>query len=95
MKFLISLILTLGTAQATPIIISYEGEREDAQIFFDILRKDYHVPSQLMDLIASNDCEGIKAKGKIDLCVKSNGDLHIVSVDRSFIEESLKVFRAP
>ncbi len=95
MKFLISLFLTLEIALASPIVISYEGKKGDAEIFLDILKKDYLIPPELMTLISTGHCERLKAQGKLDLCIKNNGDLYVVSVDRSFIEESLKVFRAP
>ncbi len=95
MKFLISILLTLEVALAAPINISYEGEREDAQIYLKIFEEDYLIPRELIGLIPAEDCGKVKVQGKIDLCINDNGDLLVVSVDRAFIEESLKVFRAP
>jgi hypothetical protein len=95
MKFITSFLLLLGTASASPIVISFEGERGDAEIYREILRKDYLIPDELISLTATAKCEKQRPAGKVDFCLKNNGDLYLVSVDRTFIEESLKVFRAP
>jgi hypothetical protein len=94
MKFVISLFFTL-TATASPIHLFHEGEKEDAVIYRDILMKNYLIPEELILIKKIKICEVLKTQGKLDLCLKNNGDLYMVSVDREFINESLKVFQAP
>lgn len=94
MKFVISLFISMN-AFASPIHLFHEGEVTDAQIYKEILVKDYMIPEELILISKISKCEGKKRAGKLDLCLKNNGDLYLVSVDREFINESLKVFRAP
>lgn len=94
MKFAISFLLTLNV-YASPIHLFYEGNNEEALMYKEILIKDYLIPEDLIMVRGTRECEKIKPAGKLDLCLKNNGDLYMVSVDREFINESLKVFRAP
>lgn len=94
MKFVISLLFSIN-AFASPIHLFYEGDLNDALIYKDILVKEYMIPEELIAMGSSKKCEQIKGKGKLDLCLKNNGDLYLVSVDREFITESLQVFQAP
>lgn len=94
MKFVISLFISLN-AFASPINLFHEGEVAEAQVYKDILIRDYMIPEDLILIREITKCEGMKRVGKLDLCLKNNGDLYMVSVDREFINESLKVFRAP
>ena len=64
-------------------------------MFKDILMTDYLIPEELITFKITRNCEELKGVGKLDLCLKNNGDLLMVSVDREFINESLKVFQAP
>lgn len=94
MKYAISFLLTVS-AYASPINLYHEGNIEDAQVYKEILMKDYQIPDDLIVIKKAGLCEQIKRSGKLDLCLKNNGDLFMVSVDREFINESLKVFQAP
>lgn len=94
MKFVISFLLTLN-AYASPINVFHEGEDKDAKIYREILINDYLIPEDLIGIRNIQKCEKMKPAGKLDFCLKNNGDLIMVSVDREFINESLKVFRAP
>lgn len=99
MKFVISFLLSIqcygNKCYASPINIFHEGNSADAGMYRDILKNDYSIPEDLIELKTTNGCETQKTKGKLDLCLKNNGDLYVVSVDRKFIDESLKVFQAP
>jgi DNA/RNA endonuclease YhcR with UshA esterase domain len=96
MKFVISFICLLpAVTHASPIRIFHENKQEEARVVREIFLQQYAIPE---DLIATQEvlsCEGLKGKGKLDLCLKNNGDLLVVSVDRGFINESLKIFQAP
>lgn len=94
MKFVISLLVSLNV-YASPIHLFHEGDYQDAAIYRDILINEYLVPDDLIVIRKSERCELMRPAGKLDLCLKNNGDLYMVSVDREFINESLKVFRAP
>lgn len=94
MKFVISLLIA-GSAYASPIHLFHEGSESDAIIYRDILVSEYKIPEELILTKKVEKCEWQKARGKLDLCLKNNGDLYLVSVDREFINESLKVFAAP
>lgn len=94
MKFVISLFITVN-AFASPIHLYYEEDSSEAIIYRDVLVKDYQIPEELILVKKTSSCELLRAKGKLDLCLKNNGDLFMVSVDREFINESLKVFQAP
>lgn len=94
MKFVISLLLT-SSAFASPIRIYHEQNDTRAQIVKAIFMDVYSVPDDLIVVKAIQNCSEVKNKGRLDLCLKNNGDLLVVSVDRGFINESLKIFRAP
>lgn len=94
MKFLISLLFC-QSATAALVNVFHENRDKEASIYREILNRDYMIPEDLMSTKAVKNCENLKAEGKLDLCLKNNGDLLLVSVDRTFLDESLKVFRAP
>lgn len=94
MKFVISLFVSFQ-ALGSPINILHEGAIQDAEIYKTILMNDYKVPEELIAMRSVQDCEAAKRTGHLDLCLKNNGDLNLVSVDREFINESLKVFQSP
>lgn len=94
MKLVISFLFSFN-ALAAPIHLYYEVDPTDANMFRDILMMDYKIPEELITVKMTVECESTKGEGKLDLCLKNNGDLIVVSVDRSFINESLKIFQAP
>ena len=94
MKYVISFFFC-ANVMAAPIHVYYEIEPSRAQSVKDIFTDQYLVPEDLIDLKEVPLCENLKSRGKLDLCLKNNGDLIVVSVDRGFINESLKIFRAP
>jgi hypothetical protein len=96
MKFIISLSLLFLSLRmnANPIHVFHESKPDEAVIVRDIFRDQYAIPEDLIGLESVMNCEGLKKKGKLDLCLKNNGDLIVVSVDKNFISESLKVFWA-
>lgn len=97
MKFVINLMLlmTSSMALAAPIQIFYEEEPTRATWVKDIFVQMYQIPEDLISLKEVTHCDGLKEKGKLDLCLNNNGDLLVVSVDRGFVTESLKIFQAP
>jgi hypothetical protein len=94
MKYAISLLITFNV-YASPINVYYEGKSADASVYKELLVTEYQIPEELISVSGTKECEAIKGGGKLDICLKNNGDLLMVSVDSEFINESLKVFRAP
>lgn len=94
MKFIISLVFPVAV-MGGPINIFHESIQSDAIIYKTILEKDYSIPSELISLKVIKNCGILKKHGKLDLCLKNNGDLLLVSVDREFVSDSLKVFQSP
>jgi hypothetical protein len=94
MKYAISLLFCFN-AWSSPIQVFFEKDASEAQMMREIFMEDYKIPEDLIDLIQVRSCEALKERGKLDLCLKSNGDLLVVSVDHEFVSESLKIFRAP
>ena len=95
MKFVISFLLFSASVSASPIHVYHEAISEEAGRYRDLLTTEYKIPEDLILMKTIKSCDGLKGEGKLDLCLKNNGDLLMVSVDREFINESLKVFRAP
>ena len=98
MKFVINffaLATFATTGMAAPIQVFYEEEPSRAQIVKDIFIDSYQIPEDLVALSEVKQCDELSAGGKLDLCLKKNGDILIVSVDRGFVSESLKIFQAP
>ncbi len=93
MKYVISLFISLSVC-ASPIHLYYETNSMEANMLKDILINDYQIPEELISLKGIRECDEVKGGGKLDLCLKNNGDLLMVSVDRNFVNESLKVFKA-
>ena len=95
MKYIISFALIISSkVVANPINFYFEGKTSEAKIYKRILIKDYQIPKELISLIKVKKCEEEKTRGKMDLCIKNNGDLYWVSVDDEFVKESLKVFQS-
>lgn len=96
MKFVTSLFLfTMLPAYASPIRIFHEKEDDRANVVREIFLQQYFIPEELIAMKEVENCGDLKGRGKLDLCLKNNGDLLVVSVDRGFIHESLKIFQAP
>lgn len=99
MKFATSLTLLLACQllwAMTPVQIYFEsGQRLEAIIYRDLLMHDYLIPEELITVREVAECEARRARTEFELCIKSNGDLKLVSVDRKFIQESLSIFKAP
>jgi hypothetical protein len=97
MRFAISLmaLLSCSTVLGMPIQIFYESHPQRAQWIKNIFTEDYSIPADLIGMKEVERCEDLGKKGKLDLCLKNNGDLLEVSVDRRFITESLKIFKSP
>lgn len=99
-KFLSATLLLLLGSFITNIGFAAEinlfHERNDiaAEEIKEILNSTYFIPDELIQKIPVRDCEEVNKKGRLDLCLKNNGDLILVSVDRRFVNESLKAFRA-
>lgn len=94
MKYVISFLFSMS-AIASPIKVFYESDVVRANIVKEIFTIQYQIPEDLISMKRVVSCEGLKNKGKLDLCLKNNGDLLVVSVDRSFINDSLKIFQSP
>ena len=94
MRFVISLFLSLS-AYAAPIKVFHESNSERADIVRNIFVNKYKIPEELIENKQITRCEELRELGKLDLCLKNNGDLLVVSVDQRFVSESLKIFYAP
>ncbi len=94
MKFVISFLFSVS-AFASPINVFHEGDNTEARMYRDILVADFKIPEDLIVIKQIKNCDVMKSEGKLDFCLKNNGDFLMVSVDRDFINESLKVFQAP
>lgn len=95
MKFVISLILLSTQISASPIDLSHEAQWDRVQYLKQIFTETYKIPEGLIGMRVVQNCESVESQGKINLCIKKNGDLITVSVDQRFIRESLKIFQAP
>lgn len=94
MKYVISFFICLNVF-AAPIKIFHEKVPGRANIVKDIFTQQYKVPEDLIEKKETQDCENLKSAGNLDLCLKKNGDLLVVSVNRRFVSESLKIFNTP
>lgn len=94
MKFFISFFMC-ASLEASPIKIFHENAPENASQVKDIFITGYQIPEELIEMKQVKDCELLKERGKLDLCLKNNGDLLVVSVDKRFVSESLRIFQAP
>ena len=94
MKFFISFFFCTSL-QASPIKIFHEDAPNNASAVKSIFMTSYQIPEDLIEMKSIQDCELLKERGKLDLCLKNNGDLLVVSVDKRFVSESLRIFQAP
>lgn len=95
MKFIISTLLLCTQVHASPIRVFHENEIERAQIVKNIFVGTYQIPEELVGINQISNCDEIRGLGKLDVCLKKNGDLKVVSVHKGFVSESLKVFQGP
>lgn len=93
MKFVISFLIC-SHAFCSPINLYFEGDKDIAKLFEDRFISKYSIPEELINSKFIKNCTKVKARGKLDLCLKSDGDLYIVSADQNFIKESLTIFQA-
>jgi hypothetical protein len=94
MKYAISFLITMN-AWCAPIRVFYEGQTAYAERMKLTLIQGYSIPEDLIQTQKVGNCSELKEQGKLDICLNRNGDLLLVSVDRQFVSESLKIFRAP
>lgn len=94
MKYILLFMMT-SPAWASPIKVFFEGEALAAFHVKEQLLKEYQIPEELIEMKEVRACGEEKGQGRLNLCLKNNGDLVVVSVDREFINESLRIFRAP
>lgn len=96
MKLGISLFILVTTVHARPIQIHFErGQKMEAIIYKELMVQDYSIPEEIISVNLVESCEGRKKQAELEICIKNNGDLQVVSVDKNFIRESLSVFKAP
>ena len=97
MKFIISLCLfsTLSAfAQSDIIRISFEAEnRELALRVKEQMEGEFFIPQEFVRMVEVREpCEKKRDNIQWHLCINKNGNLKEVSVDRTFKNETLKVF---
>jgi len=97
MKFVISIIAIMASMaiHSEPIRIFYEEDSHNAEVVREIFIENYQIPTELFTLSKTSDCDRTKGNNKLDLCLKNNGDLIVVSVDRRFISDTLRIFQTP
>lgn len=94
MKYAISFFISFNL-HASPITVHHEQTSTRAHSVKNIFVGTYHIPEDLISVKEVVKCDELIGQGKLDLCIKNNGDLLVVSVDRRFVNESLKIFQAP
>lgn len=74
------------------ILIENKGTIEDAQIVIKILQEKFNIPRKLITLKnITSECS--KASDAImQLCVKADGEMDIVKVNKFVVENTLRVF---
>lgn len=98
MKLLISLLCLLPlTVDARVIVVSYPfGSDQGLRYAHHITRtlsEVHHVPSEFILLEGSTSpCTQKRTGTSWHMCVNDNGDLKQVSVDKTFIQETLRIF---
>lgn len=92
-KFIISVLISTPLF-AAEINLFHENNEYGIEEIKETLQSRYFIPNELIEKIEVQNCERVRQTGKLDLCLKNNGDLVLVSVDRRFVNESLKAFRA-
>lgn len=94
MKYVISFLITTSVF-GSPIRIFHEKSPRFALKLKQTLTEQYSIPEDLMVIHQISECGGLNERGKLDLCLKNNGDLLLVSIDHEFVTESLRIFRTP
>lgn len=97
MKLSISLFLLLlqsPNVRADIIRISFDAQnRELAQRVQEQMEREFFIPKDFVSMQERMEpCEKSRESLQWHLCINKNGDLMEVSVDRTFKNETLKVF---
>lgn len=97
MKLIISVLLSLTlvpNASADIIRISFdEGHRELAVRIQEQMEMEFFIPKEFITMLEKRGpCERSRVNVQWHLCINKNGNLEEVSVDRTFKNETLKVF---
>lgn len=97
MKFIISLCLfnaLSAFAQSDIIRISFgEANRKLAQKVQKQMEEEFFIPQEFVRMVEMDGpCEKRRESIQWHLCINTNGDLKEVSVDRTFKNQTLKVF---
>lgn len=97
MKFIISFLLFLASpprAFADIIRISFESTNRDLALKVqEQMEREFFIPKEFVTMLEKRGpCEKSRENVQWHLCINKNGNLKEVSVDRTFKNETLKVF---
>lgn len=94
MKLICSfLILTLSASALSRDIILVENlaSKEEGQLLVRIMETKFNIPKNLVTYQIKKQCSG-KTEAIMHLCLKEDGELEIIKVNRFVVKNSLSAF---
>lgn len=94
MKLICSLIflsLSLKAYSRDIILVENLASKEEGQVLMNIIAKKFKIPKNLVSYKATKECSN-KTEAIMHLCLKRDGELEIVKVNRFVVKNSLSAF---
>lgn len=73
------------------ILIQNEGGKENGKMLIEILQKKFNIPRVLIHYNEKLKC-GVNLEAIIHLCLKKDGDLEVIKINKFAVNQVLEVF---
>jgi len=94
MKLICSLLflgLSLSAFSRDIILVENLASKEEGQMLMNIMARKFKIPKNLVSYIATKQCSD-KSEAIMHLCLKRDGELEIIKVNRFVVKNSLSAF---
>lgn len=94
MKLICSLMifcLSFNVYSRDIILVENLASKEEGQVLMNIIASKFKIPKNLVSYLKTNKCS-VKTEAIMHLCLKQDGELEIVKVNRFVVKNSLSAF---
>lgn len=92
-KFSMLTILTSATYARDIILVENQASVEEGKLLMKILQEKFNIPTKLITYKQPENGCANKSDAIMHLCMKKDGELEIVKLNRPVIERAFGVFR--
>lgn len=92
-KFLILAIFTSHSYARDIILVENQASAEEGKLLMKILQEKFNIPTKLITYKKPENGCAKKSDAIMQLCMKKDGELEIVKLNRQVVERAFGVFR--